>query len=155
MKIDMAADAATLPMKLKAAIYWLFPSDEAWLSENPDCGFHSIDGEVALRFQSDPTLFVSWNQGRGEEGYRVAWSAVPFFNHDNMLEKDFSNSAIWSEAIGAAVHLRYAKADKTTIVVSGPNATVYLSAFEDGSWGVDTLHISNLPPVERKAGGRR
>jgi len=125
--------------------YALLGSGAAWLDDNSTLPFHEIDREVRLIDHVGRNSFMSWvDYGDINE---VAVHDGSFFRSPPPVVRDMSRSTLWEDLIGQEVELFPIRTLTKGLVIRSASHQLCCCCYEQGSWGVDVLHISRDFPT--------
>lgn len=130
--------------KLTAVRYRLFEGEELAVDAAERDEVHDFGGELALIFQDEGELFVSWV---GEPvQYAIGTKSSSHFLPDARLtDFDVSGSAMWADLIEQDVALQFTAPDRQVLKVSSAAGHVLLCSFERG-WFADEVTVCKLMP---------
>lgn len=131
-------------MVLAQVRYETFGRAAARLDDRAVLPFHEIDGEVRLIDRTGQSSHVSWID-YGDD-YEVAVRDRSFFNSPPPLVRDMSRSPLWERLIGRRVDLLSTAKPVKHLMIRSAAHRIYCCCLENGTRGVDVLHIARTPP---------
>lgn len=108
--------------------------------------WHQLDGEVALTFSNDNTVFISW--GNGPLQYSIEQKDSSFFNAGVLTAVEMTQHPYWLPFIEKDISLDYLKDDHQVLVLSHEEESLLLSSqYDDGTFCGDCVRVSHANPL--------
>lgn len=133
-------------MILQRVTYNLFEHELAgpWATDTD--AWHQLDGEVALTFSNDKTVFVSW--GNGPKQYSIEQKGSSFFSADVLTVLEMTQHPYWQPFIEREVTMNFSSNDHQVLaLVSGEESLFLSSQYDDGTFCGDCVRVSRANPL--------
>ncbi|WP_172205360.1 hypothetical protein [Niveibacterium sp. COAC-50] len=133
-------------MILLRVTYHVFEHELAGPWPTDRTSWHQLDGEVALTFSNDKTVFVSW--GNTPLQYSIEQKGCSFFNAGVLTAVDMTQHPHWRPFIERDVTMNYIKNDHQVLSLTAGEESLFLtSQYDDGTFCGDCVRVSRAKPL--------